>query len=421
MTSANNDFFNRFFTIIALITSLGALISTVFLGKIDNETNNLWIYVIAAVIVVLIWIGWFIRRRYKHKQLSKHNLQQNDKSAFNGALSYSRDDKDRFFGRHTDIISLLTQIKQDEYHLGILYGESGTGKTSLIQAGIMPQCEVNYYCIYISFSSLPKLDIKDREQESGIISFLLSKVNKEPVFPNAVSSFDELAKTMHGLKIKTIIFFLDQFEQIFDRVPEQIRNRYADVLRQTSTKYEGRFKFVISVRADYFGHVDNLFRFELKYKYFLKQFNATQAREVIRGSCGLPGNLPEKEPNNLLLEFEDEIIRDLQNTDGYIHPVEISLICWIMLRVIGKLDKTNYISGQRKQGWLDRYMDDVLKSLPNKQQALLALSSLIRNDKADTLSADEISTRSGLNLKDTEKLLDHFERNRLIVKENPET
>lgn len=420
MTNNSNDLFSRLYTLIALIASLATIIPALFFGKHVNETYNWWVYIIAVVIIGSVWLCWLMYRRYKHTKLFNHNLEQSEKSGFNGALSYTRDDKDRFFGRHNDIVSLLTQIKQNEYHMGVLYGESGTGKTSLIQAGIMPKCEAGYQGIYISLNNLPGIDVNDKEQKNDILSFLLSKVNQELALSKPLISFDELSKNMNRLEIKTMVFFLDQFEQIFDRVSGQIRSHNTDVLKQISTKYEGRFKFVISVRADYFGHVDHLFGFELKYKYFLQQFNATQAREVIRSSCGLPGNLPETQPGHLLLEFEDEIIRDLQNADGYIHPVEVSLICWTMLRVIGKLDKTSYISGQRKQGWLNRYIDDVLKPLPNKQQALLVLSSLIRNDKSNILQLDEISARSGLNLPDTEKMLEHFERNRLIVKENVE-
>ena len=48
--------------------------------------------------------------------------------------SYQREDKDFFFGRNEEIESLYQMIFQTKILL--IYGTSGTGKTSLIQCGL---------------------------------------------------------------------------------------------------------------------------------------------------------------------------------------------------------------------------------------------------------------------------------------------
>ena len=56
---------------------------------------------------------------------------------FKGPIPYSR--KDRIYGRHSDIIALYDYIRQNK--LTLLYSKSGNGKTSLIQAGLIPELE----------------------------------------------------------------------------------------------------------------------------------------------------------------------------------------------------------------------------------------------------------------------------------------
>jgi len=108
----------------------------------------------------------------------------------------------------------------------------------------------------------------------------------------------------------------------------------------------------------------------------------------------------------------------LEDKDGKIHPVEISLICWTMLKVSGsKLTKAKYLEGGKKDGWLDKYLDDFLSYLPNKENALQVLMSLINNDKTAILTIDDIIARSGVKKSEIERLLDEFEQSKIIVKQ----
>ena len=60
-----------------------------------------------------------------------------------GLNSYNIDDECKFCGRDTDINKLSTLIQLNQ--CVTLYGKSGIGKTSLIQAGVFPKLVMNNF------------------------------------------------------------------------------------------------------------------------------------------------------------------------------------------------------------------------------------------------------------------------------------
>src|SRR5687768_4733560 len=53
-----------------------------------------------------------------------------------GLASYSADESELFFGRDDETHDLVALVERDR--LGVLFGPSGVGKTSLLRAGLFP-------------------------------------------------------------------------------------------------------------------------------------------------------------------------------------------------------------------------------------------------------------------------------------------
>src|SRR5687767_11468505 len=68
---------------------------------------------------------------------------------FKGPESFTESDKNAFYGRNKEITDLIQLI--DQYTLTLLYSKSGVGKTSMINAGLIPLLEKyrNYVPVYI--------------------------------------------------------------------------------------------------------------------------------------------------------------------------------------------------------------------------------------------------------------------------------
>lgn len=91
--------------------------------------------------------------------------------------SYTRDDQDIFFGREKEIEELYYKIF--ESNLLIVYGSSGTGKTSLIQCGLASKFhDADWMPIIIRRSSNINESIKKTLQNIAITP--LRKKNNLP-------------------------------------------------------------------------------------------------------------------------------------------------------------------------------------------------------------------------------------------------
>src|SRR6266513_1465691 len=63
-------------------------------------------------------------------------------SSFLGLQSYTEAQAGLFFGRDKEINLLTTLIRTNT--LTIVFGKSGTGKTSLLNAGVFPKLRIDY-------------------------------------------------------------------------------------------------------------------------------------------------------------------------------------------------------------------------------------------------------------------------------------
>lgn len=59
--------------------------------------------------------------------------------AFLGLSPFQESDRDRFYGREDDTKALVEMTCRASFRFGVLYGDSGAGKTSLVTAGLMPR------------------------------------------------------------------------------------------------------------------------------------------------------------------------------------------------------------------------------------------------------------------------------------------
>ena len=359
------------------------------LGKFEETPLS---YLIALLAVGLSLLAWMvIQRAQRNRALSRSILvvSEGTPAGFNGVEPYSWCDSNRFYGREVDIVAIIAQIQQDNYRNGVIYAESGVGKTSLIRAGLIPRLDQDYSCHYISFDSLSTTVTS----VDDLFEFIAIRM-AEKISVAKPKSFEDTVRFLSKEHGKGPVVFIDQFEQLLSRSDYGLRTAFA---RKLEGYCESRlFKLVISIRSDYFGLIYDIFKIERQFVYLLRKFNTSQAREVIRRSLSKNHDLEKISPEHPLLDFEDILIADLQDSDGGIHAVELSIICWMMVRVEGTLTKLKYIEGGRKLGWINRYLDEILKSFPRSSQLLQILLSLAKEDRSESLSLGDIASRTGL-------------------------
>lgn len=188
------------------------------------------------------------------------------RSRYPGLRPFDADEKQHFFGRDEEIEAVCRLLDLD--NLTILHSPSGMGKSSLINAGILPALseirnwDVPYHIVTIRFTNYDPELARSRRERQGIAG-AKSELVKDPidrfidaclgeghqweeVIPMPKPSLWLSAKKMlvdeavHPLRI---VFILDQFEELFtypeERVDEfarQLGDLYHQVLPEEVRK-----------------------------------------------------------------------------------------------------------------------------------------------------------------------------------------
>src|ERR1700712_2615745 len=134
-------------------------------------------------------------------------------SSFIGLQSYTEEQANFFFGRDKEINLLTTLIRTNT--LTIVFGKSGTGKTSLLNAGVFPKLRID--------NSLPfsiRLDFRDDSPDliTQIKKVLRSEIDKNEIKVESYPSNETLWEYFHRepvWKKVTPILVFDQFEEMF--------------------------------------------------------------------------------------------------------------------------------------------------------------------------------------------------------------
>jgi len=256
---------------------------------------------------------------------------------------YRKKDRDIFFGRKGETRVLLSDVAVTR--LVVLFAKTGTGKTSLINAGVRPILEEEGYATFFIRVKRDPIEsarraILDPDPEEGFVP-------DNPLEWPANMDFAGCLESIAGQLNKDIVLFFDQFEEFFiyplkeaelpgaeaeaerliDR-EEQMRRR-RDFISNVATIYhneKSRVHLVFSMREEWFVELD-VFR-DLIPKIFhnesnlrLRWFNPAQARDAIK--------LPAKKFG---IEVEDEVVDRLiadlsDNGKTEIEPAQLQIVC----------------------------------------------------------------------------------------------
>ncbi len=149
-----------------------------------------------------------------------------ERKAIKGLRAFSKDDAEIFaqLQRDRDLRECLESIMSDEFRLGILMGESGCGKSSFLQAGIIPQLnkpESNDRGVYIRFDNRDPLETisKTLIDDLNLPKAPDNNRNFLPAFSSDKTDTNSDFLEVLSLAVKTIdkslVLIFDQFEQFF--------------------------------------------------------------------------------------------------------------------------------------------------------------------------------------------------------------
>ena len=218
-----------------------------------------------------------------------------------GSRSFTSDYRHLFFGRDDERQELFRLIVLND--LVVLFGESGSGKTSLLQAGVCPELEENQYkSVFIRLNNpaeSPELQVCHQLKEGGYIPADM---------PEDRSLWEYFSRFWYvdlGEVFKPIFVF-DQFEELFTLyTPEQravfiaqfaaIVNRRppAGLSPEAATPTSTQAKFVFGLRSDFLYFLDELsadIPAILRCRFQLRPLDRDRAEAAITRPPRMPGD-----------------------------------------------------------------------------------------------------------------------------------
>ena len=215
------------------------------------------------------------------------------------------------------------------FAVGLLYGPSGSGKSSLFKAGVIPRLGAHVRALYVESSS------------AGTEASVLAALRRE--FPGlaadcrldqAAAHIREQTKALRGLKILLVI---DQFEQWLQSHPDLVDGELIRALRHCDGQ---GLQAILLVRDDFWMAVT---RFARALEITLVEgvnsapaelFNLDHAQRVLTALGRALGRIPDEAdigPGTEQGQFLKRAIEELAGSDGRVIPVRLTLLA-VMLR-----------------------------------------------------------------------------------------
>jgi len=173
------------------------------------------------------------------------------KYRYPGAKPFTAEERNIFFGRNEDIDNLRRLIELEQ--LVVLYGKSGLGKSSLINAGIIPELEKDgvFEPLVIRFGAWT--EEKTESPKEITTRFLRDGFPGDTALDKVIPREDSIwyhAKARHLLGGgEQLILFFDQFEELFSYPEVQVqefKDQMAELLRRRPPQ---RYEQMLEVMA----------------------------------------------------------------------------------------------------------------------------------------------------------------------------
>jgi hypothetical protein len=320
----------------------------------------------------------YLRRRLREvtDEVARGFKWNRTRSPYPGIYSFEAEDAAIFFGRDQEIRNVIERLEFRRIHGGNrmlqIIGSSGSGKSSLLKAGVLPQLNRDRS----HWIPLPPF----RPERTPLTAFVKSVAEKtghpegwrewQRLFtssiPDALSTLEEELR-IGDARNAVIVIAIDQFEEIFTVAEEDERTCILNILSATDSERRLYYQIIGTIRSDVLGQLLQSRQFTIPFEdYVLRPMPDDQIITVIEGPAGVAAVTLEK-------GLAQRIASDVSSSDAL--PLLAFALRELNERFGAKrrLSVSDYESlGRRNQGIspiqdvIRRKADDVLQSLrPN--------------------------------------------------------
>jgi Novel STAND NTPase 1/TIR domain len=209
-------------------------------------------------------------------------------SPYRGLVAMEEKDSDYFFGRKRETVGVLSALAGAPDRLPLLIGNSGVGKSSLAQAGVLAALkrqawpeeartpnawpaafdDSRQWCFLTlkpgtdplkalveSFLDTWQFAATDPERVTRHHGWMEAFHGGKATLPDLIDATERRRKELDQPKPPGFFLYVDQGEELYVRAEEGQRRRFSELLAQALP--DPRLHIMMSMRSDFLGHLQN--------------------------------------------------------------------------------------------------------------------------------------------------------------------
>ncbi|UWR21191.1 protein kinase domain-containing protein [Sulfitobacter sp. S190] len=168
---------------------------------------------------------------------------------YHGLSAFQPEDADRFFGREELVADLLQRLRTS--HILVVGGASGSGKSSLIRAGVIPSLKQGL--IPGSDTWRVELFTPGRDALAELFFRLRGADGDARVrLDEFIARPSTARQVLQDAQDRPLLLVIDQFEELFTLNDEKITQGFVDALAAICDPADSDVRIIITIRADFY-------------------------------------------------------------------------------------------------------------------------------------------------------------------------
>jgi WD40 repeat protein/class 3 adenylate cyclase len=297
---------------------------------------------------------------------------------FKGLQYFDEADADLFFGREAITAKLIHRLSNKQ-HLTVIIGASGSGKSSIARAGLVPVLKKGEalwdgtkppegstdWHIHVMTPTAHPLEMLATEVTHSLESVTAAATLMDDLTldPRSLSLF--LTRSNHN---RTTVLVVDQCEELFTLCRDPFeREAFIDNLLTALATLMGRFILVLTLRADFYSHLaqyPELRDLVANHQEYIGTMSPEDMRRAI-----------EEPAKRGLWEFEqglvDLILRDIGEEPGALPLLSHALLETWKRRAGHVLTLKGYADAGGIRGAIAYTAENVYRNLPTSEQTIV--------------------------------------------------
>jgi hypothetical protein len=297
--------------------------------------------------------------------------------------SYDIADRDIFYGRDTIIEELAAQIGR--HKIILINGASGAGKSSLVNAGLIPRVADNGY----TFGTF-----REYSDPLAQLQVYFDTARSPAPAAKAANGQGSLLQLIRGFGAFPIVIFLDQFERFFVRVADDKRRAFVAAFNHCLQHSEAKdLCFVLAFRREFLGQLTTEFEEQIPeflneaYRINLLPLSKAEAREAV---------LRPVEKTSLRIYYDEDFVDNIllaglaEHTGGgpSIDPPHLQIVCNQLFEAARQrlvppissvqINRALYDELGGAQNILNTYLDKVVEDVAQDPERITVVRSILK-------------------------------------------